>query len=241
MGRNVFPTRLFNPASLRVRLEGAALDGGRSLAGESQFADLSGGGRWVADFGETNLWRREKVLAWRRVAGAADGGAGLFLVPLADRRHQPLTNPLSTPDAFGLSTWVDDETDWAPDQVTAEVTADAALGATELAFDYTGPLPLVGGEHFSILHPSWSWRLYRVQRVKSGGLGSGDATVIDFRPPLREAVTAGESPGTFLNFDSPRCLMRAVGDIEPTIELLRFGKAQAAFEEAGKPPVESES
>lgn len=244
MGYPVFPTRMFNPPSLRVRLTGAALDGGRSLAGEAQFADLSGGGRWVAEFGETNLWRREKVLAWRRFAAAIDGGAAQVLVPLADRRHQPLVNPLTTPDPFGLATWVEDETDWTPDQVTAEVTADADAGATELAFTFDAPLPLLGGEHFSILHPTWSWRLYRVSRVKSGGAGSGDATVIDFRPPLREAIVAAESPATLLNFDSPRCLMRATGDVDPTIELLRFGRAEATFEEAGRPAdavVESEA
>jgi hypothetical protein len=34
----------------------------------AQFADASGGGRWVVEFGETALWTREKVLAWRRLA-----------------------------------------------------------------------------------------------------------------------------------------------------------------------------
>jgi hypothetical protein len=229
----VFPTRLFRPTSLRIRLVGAAMPGPRSVSGDAQFADMGGGGRWIADFGEAHLWEREEVLAWRRVAAAADGGAQAMLVPLADRRHQPLTNPLITPDSFGLETWVDDPDDWTADQVIATVTADAALGATELTFDFGAPLSLLGGEHFSINHPSWGWRLYAVTRVKSGGSGLGTSTVVDFRPPLREAIDAADDVP--LNFDSPRCLMRSVGEIDATLEMLKFGKATAQFEEAGKP------
>jgi hypothetical protein len=235
MGTFVFPTRLFNPQSLRPTIVGAALDGGRSLAGENQFADFGGGGFWQVEFGETPLWRRRQMLAWRAIAVAADSGATDILVPLADRRHQPLTNPLTTPDLFGLSTYDDGLTPWAPDQVTAEVTADAALGQTQIAFAFTAPKPLLGGEHFSYEHATWGWRLHRISRVVSGGVGSGDATVVDFRPPLREAIVA--APTALLNFDSPRCLMRADGSIEPELSQLKFGRASARFKEAGKPVV----
>lgn len=231
MGTFVFPTRLFKPQSLKPSLVGAALDGGRSLAGDNQFADFGAGGYWQVEFGEQALWSRAKVLAWRALAAAADSGATDILVPLADRRHQPLENPLVTPDPFGLTTWDDGLTPWAPDQVTAEVTADAALGDTQLECTFTAPRALLGGEHFSVKHATWDWRLHRISRLVSGGLGTGDATVIDVRPPLREAIVAG----ALLNFDSPRCLMRADGDIEPNIEMLKFGRASARFKEAGKP------
>jgi hypothetical protein len=59
--------------------------------------------------------------------------------------------------------------------------------------------------------------------------------VVDFRPPLREAIVAADSPSTLLNFDSPRCLMRADGDFSETVDMQRFGKATARFVEAGKP------
>lgn len=235
MGDYVFPTRLFNPASLGVRLVGAGLAGGVSLSGDAQFAEFSGGGRWMVEFGETAIWTPAKVKAWRRIAAASDGGATPILVPLADRRHQPVLNPLSTPDGFGLATWDDGVGPWTPDQVDASPTSDAALGATELTFSYAGPLPLEGGEHFSILHPTWGWRLYRITRVKSGGAGTGDATVVDFRPPLREAVGTGDSPPILLNFDSPRCLMRADGDFDLSLDQIRFGKGSARFVEFGKP------
>lgn len=230
-GSLVFPTRLFAPPSLQVRLLGQAITGGASLSGEAQFAEVGGGGRWVADFGEACLWTREKVLAWRRFAAAADGGATSLLVPLADRRHQPLNNPYTGPDAFGLDTWVSDESDWTAAEVTAPASA-AALGATALSFAYTAPKALLGGEHFSIHHATWGWRLYRVSRVVSGGtVGSAVSTSVEVRPPLREAIAAS----TPLNFESPRCLMRVDGDVDCTVEQLRFGNASARFVEAGGP------
>jgi hypothetical protein len=74
-GSLVFPSRLFAPSSLQARLVGQAISGGVSLSGEQQYADASGGGRWVIDFGESALWTPAKVLAWRRFIAAADGGA----------------------------------------------------------------------------------------------------------------------------------------------------------------------
>jgi hypothetical protein len=52
-GSLVFPSRLFAPSSLQARLVGQAISGGVSLSGEQQYADASGGGRWVVDFGES--------------------------------------------------------------------------------------------------------------------------------------------------------------------------------------------
>lgn len=222
----VFPTRLFAPSSLQVRLAGQAITGGASLSGEAQFADAAGGGRWVADFGESTLWTREKVLAWRRFVAAADGGATALLVPLADRGNQPLNNPYTGSDAFGTDTW--DTSTWTATEVTATTSGSAALGATSLSFAYTAPKALLGGEHLSILHPTYGWRLYRISRLVSGGAaGSAVATSVEIRPPLREAVSSSAA----LNFESPRCLMRADGDISETVSLLRFGKATARFVE----------
>lgn len=231
----VFPTRLFNPSSLQVRLVGAALEGGISLAGEAQFADLSGGGRWEMEFGESALWEPSLVKAWRALAAVADGGATPIRVPIADRLHQPLNNPYTGSDPFGLSIW--NETFWTFEEVDALVTADAALGATELEFNFTAPKALEGGEHFAAAHPTWGWRLYRITRVKSGGAGSGDATVVDFRPPLREAIAAADN--LQLNFESPRCLMRVDGDMDLTLGMLKFGTGTARFVEAGKPAEEA--
>lgn len=229
-GSYVFPTRLFAPKGLRPRPLGQALSGGAALAGEENFGDVSGGGRWVVDFGETTLWTPAKILQWRALEAAADGGATPILVPLADRLHQPITPKYTGADTFGLSTWVADATAWTIEEVTATVSANAALGATTLSFTYTNTSSvktLVPGMHFAILHPTWGWRLYRIIRVTAGGIGAGEATTVVFRTPLREAVTAG----AHLNFDSPRCVMRVDGDISADVQANRFGKAQARFVE----------
>jgi hypothetical protein len=96
-----------------------------------------------------------------------------------------------------------------------------------MTFNFTAAKPLLGGEHFSPAPGDWGWRLHRISRVVSGGLGSGDSTVVQIRPPLRGAVASG----THLNFESPRCVMRVDGDLSETLSLLRFGKAQARFVE----------
>jgi hypothetical protein len=223
-GAYVFPTRALGPQSIQARVLGQALSGGLSLSGEEQFSEVGGGGRVVVDFGPCDLMEREAVLMWRRMRGAADGGARAIVVPLGDRRHQPV-NPLYTgADTVGLDTYVADVAAWAPDQVTATVSADAALGATSISFALTSPLRLLGGEWFGALHPAWSWRVYNIIRVTAGGAGDGGGTTVFFEPPLREAVPAGQQ----LDFDNPRCLMRADGDLSETLSLLKFGKSPNA-------------
>lgn len=226
--RPVFPTRALGPESMSFDVAGAAIGGGANLVNEQQMADASGGGRVTADFGPIHLNTRESVLMWRRFARAAKSGAQAILVVLGDRRYQPVNNPYTGADTVGLDTWVADDTSWSPSEVTATVSADAALGATSLGFAFTAPVALLGGEWFSILHATYGWRFYSVERVQSGGtVGSAVATTITISPPLREAV----SSGSHLNFENPRGLMQVVGKVAESIDQLRFGKAQASFVE----------
>lgn len=234
-GAFVFPARLFSPNSLRLRPLGQALSGGASLSAEENFADASGGGSWFADFGETALWTPDLINAWQAFEAFADGGATPIIIPFANRLTQPLDPEFDPADEFGMSTWVDDVTAWTAYQVTATTTADAALGATTLSFDYTnasGNKRLKAGMHMAVLHPTWSWGIYRIIRVLSGGLGTGDATTVKFRTPLLEAVPSGSA----LNFDTPRFVARIDGDVSADVQLLKYGKAQARFiDYPGKP------
>jgi hypothetical protein len=226
-GALVFPTRLFGPSSLQVRVAGQSLGGGANMANEQQLVEIGGGGRILADFGDTAMFTREKVLAWRRFVAGAQNGAVPVLVLFGDRGHQPVNSKYTGTDAFGLDTWVADRTAWTAEEVTATTTADAAAGATAISFTFTAPKPLLGGEFFSRLHTNYGWRAYQSWRVSAGGLGTGDATTLLFNPPLREAIPSG----TALNFESPRCFMQALGDLSETVSLLKFGKAQARFVE----------
>lgn len=234
MSNLVFAARLFAPSSVQVRLMGQAITGGASLSGEAQFQDVGGGGRWVVDYGEASLWTREKILHWRKFTAACDGGAAQVVVPIVDRRSQPVTGAYAGADTIGLTTWQAD-TSAIPNQITATVTADAALGATSITFNYTGPAELEGGQFFSIEHATWGHRLYQVLLVDSGGSGGGGSTTVTFRPPLREAIVAANSPATTLEMEWPRCLMRVDGDISETVEMQRFGKGSARFIEYAGP------
>jgi hypothetical protein len=230
----VFPTRLFKPAMMTPSLIGAALDGGRSLSGDAQFAELSGGGRWSVAFSDISLIRPPQVKAWRALEAALDSGATPILVPLADRRHQPLLNPkYSGGDGFGLSIWDEGVTPWTPEEITAVVAADAALRSTQLTFTYAGGAPLMGGEHFSIEHARHGARMHRISRI----VAQGGTVTIEFRPPLREAVSVGE----LLNFESPRCTMRLDGEMAAPLTMWRWASGASVKFVETFPPVVIES
>lgn len=214
----VFPVRLFAPQSMTPpRLIGAAASGGVSMGGVTQLGVLHGGGFWEIAFGEVSLWTRETMLAWRALEAALDNGATPVIVPLGDRKHQPVTSPPSSLAFDDDSIW-DDGTSWMAAEVSCDLDGDHDLRATTLAIEYEGDVPLVGGEYFSILHAEVGWRLYQVIRV------SEDGESLTIRPPLRRAVT----DGTPLNFEAPRCVCRLDGDLATVLEMLRFGRGGPA-------------
>lgn len=214
---------------------GQAISGGISLSGEQQGADIGGGGRFTLDFGEVPLFTPDAIQLWGEFTAGIDGIATPILVPTADRLRQPVVPRYTGMDTFGRLTWVDDPTAWTAEEVTATVSSDAAMGATTLSFALTAARKLSARALFAILHPTFSWRLYEVSRVNSGGtVGSAVATTVTFRPPLREAVSSGDA----INLESPRGVMQAQGDLSATVESFRFGKAPAStfVEWPGPPP-----
>lgn len=219
-----FPVRLFCPPSLSVRLEGGAIGGGAGLSGDAQVEAMTAGGRWAMSFGETPLWSRQDVLAWRMFVAATDAAAMNLIVPVWDRRYQPFTEAAyAGATTFGQVVWRDTPL-WDEDQVHASVAATTAAHATDLPIAFAGAA-LSGGEHFSIYGPRYGWRLYRAIRVKSDLDG---VKTVEIRPPLREWVETGAK----LDFDSPRCTMHCEGDISEVVELLRLGKGRASFVES---------
>lgn len=105
----------------------------------------------------------------------------------------------------GASPIIVPRTDVLPSSTTrtAQAVGGAALSAEEMIINITAGLSLGGGEHFAIDHPTLNWRLYEIGSVEINGDGH---YVISFNPPLREAV----SDATAIEFQNPRCLMRAV-------------------------------
>lgn len=218
-----FPVRLFHPPAIAARLEGGTIVGGTSPGQDTAIEAMDAGARWVMEFGETPLWSRDKVHAWRSFATASDIGVMPVIIPAWDRLYQPLADPkYAGATTFGQVVWRDTPA-WEADEVQAQVTVAAAQYATELAFAFAGG-DLTGGEQFSIYGPRYGWRLYRIVRISADVDGVKTAVI---RPPLREWAGAGQA----LNFDSPRCTMRPEGDISEVIELLRLGRGVARFVE----------
>jgi hypothetical protein len=219
-----FPVRLFCPPSLSVRLEGGAISGGVAPSGDAAVEAMTAGARWAMSFGETPLWDRADLMAWRMFAAATDVAAMNLIVPVWDRLYQPFASSAYTgATTFGQVVWRDVQT-WDEDQVHAAVAATTDAHATDLPMTFAGGA-LTGGEHFSIYGPRYGWRLYRAIRIKAEVDG---VKTVEIRPPLREWVEAG----TRLNFDSPRCTMHCEGDISEVVELLRHGRGTATFVES---------
>jgi len=193
---------LLRYSSVRWRLGGSIHGGGESVFGESQTRRSDGGGRWFAELGSIQIntdahaqlveallldWNNgnDKVLLHRRAAPLIVGGGSLV----------PFSDGATFSDGSSL----------VSGQVNAEFAASAAKRATTLSVRVWGARAFMGGEPFTVIHPTMEDRLYGTARVLSS-VADGEATVYSLRisPPLREAVTSGDQ----IDFNKPRCTMR---------------------------------
>ena len=219
-----FPVRLFCPPGLQVALPGAAIAGGQPLARDQALEAMDAGGRWVMVFDEAPLLDRDQVLPWRSFVAAADQGVMPLVIPLWDRRYQPFAvSAYSGASRFGLDVWRDTPLFDATEAPAALLEA-APYQATTIRFAFGGPVGPEAGHHFSIYGPRFGWRLYRLIRCEA----VEGVIEAEIRPPLREWAGAGHP----LNFDSPRCTMRADGDLGEQLERLRLGRGGARFVES---------
>jgi hypothetical protein len=222
--RTFHPCR-FNFQTTNIRRVGNVVDGGTTLSGFNDTIETDGGGFWVADFTEGEAIEREDGLAWRAQTDDMGAGSKAVIVLLCAERHfQPV---LDRPSAYGTppNTPIADD---APDKgANYTVTADAALRATTLHIAGVSELPIIGGEKFSIQHPTWGWRVYLI-----GPDGLTDDGTISFNPPLREAVTSG----TALEFDTPRCQMRPAQKVDNQTDQGVFTSCAISFVEDMRKP-----
>lgn len=205
-----------------IRIVGNVVDGGTSLSGISDPNETTGGGYWRADFSNGSTRTREQGLAWRALTAALDGGATAVNVRLCERLFAPVL-PMPRPLPHDADAILADDSE--PPRGAAYVTAAAApLRATTLVISGDSERALLGGELFSIEHPTWGHRAYRVIAV------AGNTLTI--RPPLREAVGAG----TALEFDYPRCRMRLAGTVSNPTSGGRYTSCALAFVEDMRKP-----
>lgn len=218
---------VFNPGRFGfeeqdVRVEGSTISGGTSLSGIDDPIRADGGGFVVAEFSEGSTFTRTDVLAWRAMTLGMDHGAAQVIVHFCDPLHQPVIGRDSVPHSD--QTPFSDDTEYLSATVFAETTAPAALRATTLAISIDAPTALLGGEWFSIQHPTWGWRAYQIMSIDSDTLG--------FRPPLREAVASG----THIEFDDPRCTMRLAAATSNALSSGRYTDPAISFVEDMRKP-----
>lgn len=216
----------FKFQSWRPSIIGAAVTGGISTSGQVQTVKTDGGGRWKLEASGANLNDPAYLKAWRQFEAIFDGGAQEVIINLCDRRNAPFPIVNGRPVygeqdiPFDDGAMFDDGAGWAQSGISAKITLDAALRGTTLNIRVDQGAPLIGGEHFSLLHPNALKRLYRIRSiVAADGAGNYQITI---RPPLREAVSAG----TEIDFDNPGTVCRLL-DVEgyaPTVDKHRYAR-----------------
>jgi len=205
-----------------VKREGLTTSGGTSLSGFEDVIRTDGGGFLSVEFSSGETWERQDTLAWRAIADAMDGGATAVVVHFCDRLHQPVGVVQRVPHSD--QTPFADEALYRSSGASASLLADAPLRATTIRLGIVSELPLIGGELFTIVHPTWGERAYRIIAIDGG--------TVQIRPPLREAAPAG----TTLDFDDPRCRMRLSGAPSNATNMGRFQAVSARFVEDMRTP-----
>lgn len=234
-----FPRRLLREKRHSWNLLGVAATPGQTAKSVATLVRSDGGGFWSCSMSDISLSggrgltgrdrQRVTTLLWRAVRQICDGGINAIIVPRNDALFRPWPEGLSQTAGLDIAhsdgSLFGDDTGY--DQPVIDIVAGAAsLRATsiDIGINYAGEL--IGGEAFSIIHPTMGWRMYEIATVD---YTDDDAATITFMPPLREAIAAG----TPLEFDRPRCLMRlgATNSMDLNINPWTFNSASVDFVE----------
>ncbi|WP_441268676.1 hypothetical protein AB7G19_29955 [Bradyrhizobium sp. 215_C5_N1_1] len=206
-----FPRALLREKAHSWNLLGVAATPGITMQSTSTYVRTDGGGFWSCVMSDVSLSgpgkgrerQRRSTLLWRAVRQVCDGGVNAIVVPRNDALFIPypsgIARVMTVPHSDG-STFSDGTSYYQP-MIDIVCDGGADLRATTMAIDIRMAAELVGGESFSVRHPTVGWRLYEIATV----VYDDDAhATITFNPPLREAVEDGEQ----LEFDRPCCTMR---------------------------------
>lgn len=215
-----WPCEVLRPQNVAFDIDSRSLAGPASVSGATQVV-ASDAGIWKATYGNIIVKSRNAVLAHRAIAALLEGRLGTILVPLC-RAYGPSSGAVSDQSFFARvphsdDAYFDDDTGYVGSLTDVVLAADAAVRATALTVtvNYAAD-DIQPGMHFSL-----GERLYRVRTFDSS---TGTMTI---RPPLREAVTAGDR----LEFDDPCCRMRLANDdgLDLELSLRRFGSPTIQF------------
>lgn len=234
-----FPRRLLREGSHSWNLVGVAATPGVNAQSVATIVRSDGGGFWSCSMSDVSLSGggtlrgkdRQKIstLLWRAIRQICDGGVNLIVVPRNDALFVPWPDGVTRVEAatpYSDDSFFDDGAGYY--QPVIDITCSAApLRSTALVVALNYSAPLMGGESFSINHPTLGWRLYEISTVEMSTDAIG---MIRFNPPLREAVT----DGTTLEFDRPRCTMRLASPSSMNLSVApwTFNSASVGFVES---------
>lgn len=219
----VFPTCFLGIYAKDVDIETARISGGTSLSGIEDSIATDGGGRWYATADNAALHTREKVMTWRAFKSATSGAIDPFVFPICDARHQPIRGKQRVPHSD--DTPFDDDSLYTSGDCEVYVSGAAALRATTINLNIVNVgKQLIGGERFSIDHPTWRHRCYQIGRIISQ---TPTAATVQFHPPLREAVAAD----TPVDFNNPRFVARVDGQMSAPLTNPKFASGSVRFVE----------
>lgn len=200
----VFPAKLMRESSHDWNIVGNTATAGQTAASSVDIRS-DGGGLWSASLNNIQFWDQTDTLLWRAVRQLCNGGVNPIIVPRNDAIFAPFPPGPRTYGTihFGDTALFDDGSGFRQPVIDVTCYGGAPLRATAMTLSLNNCAALQGGEAFSILHPTFNWRLYEIASVTPI-----DATHVSvtFNPPLREAIPAG----TQLEFDQPLCTMKLV-------------------------------
>lgn len=215
-----WPDAVLRPQNVAFDIAPRSLAGPSSVSGITQVVS-SDAGIWKATLGNIIIKSRNAVLAHRAISNLLEGRLNPILVPLC-RAYQPVpadSDELYEDVPHSDDALFDDDTGYVGTVIDVVAAAPAAVRAVSMTVTVNYAGDIEPGQHFSL-----GERLYRVRSFDA------DTGAMTFRPPLREAVAAGDP----LNFDDPVCLMRLASDDAMNLELAlrRFGSPTVSFIEA---------
>ena len=178
---DTFPKNILHPATEKWRLAGVSIGGGIPTAGAPGLSRTDGGGFWMCWQTDIAIDTPQELKTASQVDALLDGGTVAMIVPAFEEATRPVNAGVGV-------------------VVSCVTSTPAALRATAIDVYWADVIYAIGGEKFSITHPTKGKRLYRVMKV---GPYSGGHQTLMIRPPLREAVTTEA-----LDFNNPGCVMR---------------------------------
>jgi hypothetical protein len=202
----MIPHASFRIGQAEWNLTGAAISPGQTSSGLMPIIRLDGGGFWRAVWSSVSVRNRNAELTWRAMRMHANGGATAIIVPRCDGTQPwPLDSfgnavrDISVPHSDGA--FFSDGSGYTQASIRVALVSSVAARATSLTVNKTFAGELHAGMAFSVDHPTFGWRMYEITNVAP----QGGSYVLSFLPPMRELIAAG----TELEFDLPRCTMRA--------------------------------